>query len=46
LKQFVGPQYLVKPPYIEGYFEESPGILGLPRTIIMDLYPKKLFPWA
>jgi hypothetical protein len=40
----VWPPYLVEPPYIEGNFEENQGTLGLSPSIIMDLYPKKLFP--
>jgi hypothetical protein len=46
LKRLVWPPYLVEPPYIEGYFGEDQGILGLSPSIILDLYPKKLFPWA
>ena len=35
VKRFVGPQYLVEPPYIEGTFEESQILIRL-----LDLWPE------
>ena len=44
LKAFVGPQYLVEPPSIEGAFEESQTLIRLldlrPESALADLFLK------